>query len=233
MKNKISHIVWISILLFSCSGGGDSTSIPEPQNTAPTIPDLVSPTNSKLCISNFVIFEWGTSTDTEKNPIVYQLQVATDNQFTQITNTTDISNPNQTLSLEKGKAYYWRVKATDSKNASSNYSSTNSFYTEGVSLSNHLPFLPQLLSPDNNSTLSTSTTKLTWTATDVDATDVLTYDVYLGTESSPTLKVGSSISVASFVTNSFISNTIYYWKVVAKDNKGGETIGQVWKFKSN
>lgn len=233
MKNKISHIVWISILLFSCSGGGDSTSTAELQNTAPTIPELVSPTNSKLCISNSVIFEWGASTDAEKNLIVYQLQVATDNQFAQITNTTDISNPNQTLSLEKGKAYYWRVKATDSKNASSNYSSTNSFYTEGVALSNHLPFLPQLLSPDNNSTLSTTTTKLTWTATDVDATDVLTYDVYLGTESSPTLKVGNSISEASFVTNSLISNTIYYWKVVVKDNKGGETIGQVWRFKSN
>jgi hypothetical protein len=25
----------------------------------------------------------------------------------------------------------------------------------------------------------------------------------------------------------------YYWKVVVRDNKGGQTIGQVWNFKTN
>jgi len=26
------------------------------------------------------------------------------------------------------------------------------------------------------------------------------------------------------------SSTKYYWKVTVKDNKGGQTIGQVWSF---
>jgi hypothetical protein len=229
---KIIYITFISSLFFSCGGGGNEP-IGEPQNTAPTIPSLVAPNNSKLCINNSVTFEWAASTDAEKNPIVYQIQIAADNLFTQIVKTLDGTALSQTVDLEKGKAYYWRVKATDSKNASSNYSSTYSFYTEGVALSNHVPFSPQLVRPGLNSTITSTTATLEWTASDADATDVLSYDVYCGIDNPPTSKVGSAISSTSFNVTSLLPTKNYYWKVVVKDNKGGETIGQVWNFKTN
>ena len=47
-----------------------------------------------------------------------------------------------------------------------------------------------------------------------------------------TVKVGDNISTLS--TNVTVEPTKqYFWRVVVKDNKGGETIGQVWKFKTN
>lgn len=233
MKNSvyIANLV-LGTLLFSCSsGGGDAT--PESKNTAPTVPVLSSPTNNKLCIDNSVSFQWNTSTDAEKNPIVYQIQVATDNQFTQIVKTTEVSSNGTTIGLDKGKAYYWRVKATDSKSASSNYSTTYSLYTEGVALSNHLPFLPQLVSPDLSAIILATSATLKWTASDADTNDVLSYDVYLDTNNPPTSKVGSSIATTALDVNALQTSKIYYWKVVAKDNKGGETIGQVWNFKTN
>ncbi len=229
MRNII-YIAIISSLFFSCGGSGNE---PIAKNTAPTIPSLVAPTNSKLCINNSVTFEWAASTDAEKNPIVYQIQIAADNLFTQIVKTLDGTALSQTIDLEKGKAYYWRVKATDSKNASSNYSSTYSFYTEGVALSNHVPFSPQLVRPGLNSTISSTTATLEWTASDVDATDVLSYDVYCGIDNPPTSKVGSAISSTSFNVTSLLPTKNYYWKVVVKDNKGGETTGQIWNFKTN
>lgn len=30
-----------------------------------------------------------------------------------------------------------------------------------------------------------------------------------------------------------VSSTNYYWNVLVKDGKGGETIGQVWNFKTD
>lgn len=203
------------------------------KNTAPTVPVLVAPTNNVSCIDNTVSFEWGASTDAQNDPIRYQLQIATDIQFTQIVKTSQSSLPVQTAILSKGIAYYWRVKAIDSKNASSNYSAIYSFYTEGEALVNHLPFLPQLVLPEYNATIGGSTTALSWTASDVDANDVLAYDVYLGTENPPITKVGTGITATTLNANSLQYATVYYWKVVVKDNKGGEAIGQVWSFKTN
>lgn len=231
MKKNILYCIVFNFLFISCGGGGNEP-IVEPQNLAPSIPNLVSPTLAKLCISNSVNFEWTASVDAEKNPIMYQIQIATDNQFAQIVNATEISNPSHTVTLEKGKAYYWRVKATDSKGASSAYSSVYSFYTEGVAVSNHVPFSPQLVSPTNNATIVGATTTLKWSGSDVDVNDILSYDVYLGTDANPTSKIVENKTSTSFEAT-LQATKIYYWKVVVRDNKGGETNGQVWSFKTN
>lgn len=233
MKNLIIYSLLISFTLVSCGGGeSDPAPTPEPQNTAPSVPTLIAPVTNKLCISNTVSFEWSTSTDAEKNPIVYQLQIASDNLFAQIVNSTEVTAPVHTILLEKGKAYYWRVKATDSKNASSAYSSTFSFYTEGTAVSNHAPFLPQLVLPINNTILNGTSTTLKWSATDVDTNDTLSFDVYLGTETSPTTKIVDNKPLTA-IDASLQSNKTYYWKVVVRDNKGGETNGQIWSFRTN
>ena len=67
--------------------------------------------------------------------------------------------------------------------------------------------------PALNSQTATTVT-LQWTASDADTSDILTYDVYFGTENQPTI----------------VTSATYYWKIVVKDNKGGQTIGQVWIF---
>ncbi len=232
---KTIYLVIVGLLFISCSGSGSdsATPTPEPANTAPSVPTLVAPTNSLLCINNVINFEWNASTDAENNPIVYQLQIATDNQFSQIVSSTNVSSRTQSVTLDKGKAYYWRVRATDSKNASSAYSTTFSFYTEGVAVANYLPFLPELLQPEINSTISGTVASLKWFASDVDVTDVLTYDVYLATTNPPTVKVGENRTAPSFEATSLQPATIYYWRVMVKDNKGGETRGPVWNFRTN
>ena len=232
---KIITFVCLSLSLISCGGGGsdEPAPAPEPVNTAPSIPTLVSPTNSKLCVSNALVLEWNASTDAENNPIVYQIQIATDNLFTQIVRTNEGTTRTFSITLEKGKAYYWRVKATDSKNAASAYSTTFNFYTEGIAVINYLPFLPSLIQPEINATILGATASLKWFASDVDASDVLTYDVFLGTTNPPTIKVLDNKGESTFNATSLQATTIYYWRVVVKDNKGGETRGQVWNFKTN
>lgn len=243
MKNNILYVIFIYLIVVSCSGGGDEPTptptpnptpnpTPEAQNTAPSVPGLVSPTPAQLCISNTVVFGWNVSVDAESNnPIVYQLQIATDNLFTQNVITKEISTPTHTELLVKGKAYYWRVKATDSKGAASAYSTVSSFFTEGTAVTNHAPFLPQLVAPVANAIITLTTTTLKWTGSDID-NDVLSYDVYLGTTSSPSTKVVDNKTTTSYDAT-LQATTIYYWKVVVKDAKGGETQGQVWSFRTN
>jgi hypothetical protein len=228
---KYLYISVISFMLISCSGGGDDP-VPTPKNTAPTTPILVSPTNNKLCIDNSVSFQWDVSTDSNKDPITYQIQVAKDNQFSQIVKTLEGPASYQTISLEKGIAYYWRVKATDNKSLSSSYSSTYNFYTEAIATVNHLPFAPELVKPNLNSLLNTATATLEWSAKDVDVNDKLVYDVYFDTDNPPIAKASENRTTTTLDVNVLASKS-YYWKVVVKDNKGGETIGQIWNFKTN
>jgi len=228
MKYLIFTLI-ISGILISCGGGGGDTPEPTPTNNAPETPTLTYPTNNLLCINNSVAFTWGASTDPDGDSVSYQIQVAKDNLFTQIAHTLTSSTASKTIALDKGVAYYWRVKATDSKNASSNYSSTFQFYTEGTGVTNHLPFSPTLVKPALNATIQTNTVVLEWAASDVDTNDSLTYDVFFGTVNPPTTKQGDNISAKTLTVNVNASIN-YYWKVVVKDNKGGQTIGQVWNF---
>jgi hypothetical protein len=233
MKNSI-YLSLICLIFAACGGGGGDDPVnPPAENTAPSVPVLTIPADNKLCLDNNVSFQWNASTDGQQDAIVYQIQIAKDNAFTQIANTLDNSSlSTSVLALEKNTAYYWRVKATDSKGLSSAYSSTFKFYTAGTAVVNHLPFSPELIAPTINAALNTTTASLKWNASDVDASDVLTYDIYLGTANPPTAKVSENASSKSFDVT-LQPTTQYYWKIVVKDNKGGETVGQVWKFKTN
>ena len=218
----------------SCGGGGGDTPDPSPQpveNKAPSVPTLSKPDNNVLCIDNVVQFSWNAATDPDGDPVSYEFQIATDNQFSENLQNKTASSTSISIDLNKGVAYYWRVKAKDSKNASSNYSSSFSFYTEGEGQKNHVPFSPAIVSPALNEIVQEGTIKLEWNATDVD-NDPLTYDVYFGTVNPPTNKVAEGQSENSYSLD-ITSFTNYYWSVVAKDNKGGVTIGQVWNFKTD
>ena len=229
MRNLL-YIAILSISLWSCGGGGGDTPTPPPVvNTAPTVPTLTSPTNNLLCTDNVLNFQWNASTDSQGDAITYQIEVSKNAQFNPLAHNVTSTTASKSITLEKGVAYYWRVKATDSKSAASNYSATFNLYTEGVGITNHLPFSPVLVSPALNSVQTAATINLQWTASDADTSDTLTYDVYFGTANPPTAIVSANQS-ASSLSRTVAASTKYYWKVTVKDNKGGLTIGQVWSF---
>jgi len=228
--NKIFNLLYLAILLVSCGGGSDSP--PTPENSSPTQPSLNYPTNNLLCIDNIIEFKWTASSDPDNDLISYEVQIAKDRQFSQIIHSVKVATTQKKISLEKGIEYFWRVKAIDSKNASSNYSTINQFYTEGDGVSNHLPFSPVLISPVLGTIETGTTANLQWSASDVDTGDTLTFDVYFGTVNPPTALHSANISETNLVVN-LAASTNYYWKVIVKDNNEGQTIGQDWNFKTD
>lgn len=99
---------------------------------------------------------------------------------------------------------------------------------ESTSQPNLPPTFPFNPSPETGSIHQTITPTLTWDCSDPEG-DPLTYDVYLGTEDNPPLAV-AGISTQTFTNETLQYSTTYYWKIVAHDDQGNSTDGEVWNF---
>jgi hypothetical protein len=71
--------------------------------------------------------------------------------------------------------------------------------------------------------------KLSWQAVADPDGDNVTYDVYFGTDATP-VTVTSAGQAGATYTPTLTANTTYYWKVVAKDPKGGTSQSAIWSF---
>ncbi len=229
MKNLRTYITLISLaLLISCSGDDDGAP-PITVNQAPAAPSLVFPSNNLTCTNFNLEFEWNAVTDPDGDEVSYVIEIAANSNFTTVLFTAVTSETTRTFTLEKGVTYYWRVKAGDTEGNESEYSGTQSFFTEPEAGINTIPSVPQLISPAIGNQLSDTTVTLDWEATDTDD-DALVYDVYFG-DTNPPVLFSENIDMSELeVTLS--PNTIYYWRVVVKDNHQSATIGQVWNFRT-
>lgn len=93
---------------------------------------------------------------------------------------------------------------------------------------NSPPTKPSNLSPWDGAVSVSITPLLSWVCSDPGG-DSLVYDIYFGTNPNPPL-VKSSHTSTVYNPGSLSYSTTYYWRVVAKDSKGGTTYGDVWRF---
>jgi hypothetical protein len=127
--------------------------------------------------------------------------------------------------LSYSTTYYWFVNATDG------YSCINksySFTIENESL-NSPPNVPNSPSPSDGASDVSITSDISWTGGDPDAGDIVTYDVYFGTSSSPPI-VASNQSATSYDPGVLDYYSTYYWMIVAWDDNSTSTTSVVWSF---
>ena len=96
---------------------------------------------------------------------------------------------------------------------------------------NHPPNQPFGPTPAHNAMNVNVLTNLSWSCTDPDPGDELSYDVYFGTTNPPTDKVGTNQS--STVYNPELpleNNTQYFWRIIAWDNLSENNASPIWKF---
>jgi uncharacterized protein (TIGR02145 family) len=91
------------------------------------------------------------------------------------------------------------------------------------------PDRPTNLSPPDNSIDVDTSIIISWTCADPDS-DLLKYDIYLGSNNPPLLKVSSNQTDTFLVIKNLGQGTTFYWKVVARDSCGAATAGNVWRF---
>ena len=94
---------------------------------------------------------------------------------------------------------------------------------------NNPPNVPSNPNPSNHNTGIDINADLSWTGGDPDSGDTVTYDVYFGSSNDPPIvSVGQSDTI--YDPGTMNGNSMYYWKIVSKDNHDVTTWGPVWDF---
>ncbi|GAB6188820.1 hypothetical protein JCM30566_05590 [Marinitoga arctica] len=72
---------------------------------------------------------------------------------------------------------------------------------------------------------------LTWQISQDPNNDPVVYDVYLGTDENSLELIKENLNTTTLVVNNLENDTNFYWKVVAKDDKGGYSESNISTFK--
>ena len=194
----------------------------------PTIPVLSSPSNNGLVKDLKPRLDWknsslpsGTSFDH------YQLQVATDSDFSALVtdvNISDRSNSEFTFlsDLSPNTKYFWRVRAFNTLGHYSRWSTIRSF-REAL-----LP--PQLSSPANDAEPVHLQPPFDWQ----EVPDATSYTIQISKYSSLTKPFFSKKVTSSeyLPTNDLLKNKTVYWRVRANGDNGPSAWSQVWSLKT-
>ena len=90
------------------------------------------------------------------------------------------------------------------------------------------PNAPATPNPADNATSQPLTLNLSWTCDDPNQ-DPLTYDISFGTTNPPS-SVATGLTTPAYDPGQLQASTTYYWQIIAHDNNGLSTTGNVWTF---
>lgn len=192
-------------------------------NNPPNQPSDPNPLNGSIDQPLDLNLSW-TCSDPDGDPLTYDVYFGTSNNPPLVADnrTTTTYNPGQ---LNNNIKYYWKIVAKDNHGASTS-GPIWSFNT--IATVNNPPNAPSNPNPENGAINQSTYLILSWNCSDPDG-DPLTYDVYFGNSVDPPIVSADQINT-NFNPGQLTSNTLYYWKIIAKDNHSSATSGPVWNF---
>ncbi|WP_299158116.1 hypothetical protein [uncultured Tenacibaculum sp.] len=207
---KLIYILIIQLILISCGGSGNEPIEPEVELG---VFELIFPENNTLCTEGKSIskgqvaipLRWNISKNATSYKVVI-INTDTGERTERTTNTNSIE-----VNLLKGTKFSWNVIAILNNKEKS--SSTWNFYSEGVSVSNHIPFPASISIEDNKD----GTINIKWVGSDLD-NDIANYKVYLGESESTTVLIAETTN-NSIENKSINYNKKYFLKIITIDEK--------------
>jgi hypothetical protein len=195
---------------------GDNTEITFRIDTLqPDAPTIVSPKNNENVGDNTPTITWSALTE-NSSPVLYQVTIDNDNDFTSIDNLSDwVADTSYTSGYLWDNFYYVRVRAMD--NAGNVGDNTEiMFYLDTV-----LPDAPTATWPVSANT-NDNTPLLQWTAPAEDSLPIV-YRVFLTND--PTFDTyydSGWVDTENWEYGGELGESEWYWKVKARDNAGNE-----------
>ena len=195
-------------------------------SAAPGAPSLAAPANSQNCetgtsvdaLTSLVTFSWSATPDTDTYNLTYT------NLSDNTTKTkTGISSNSTKILLFKGNAYAWNVQSINS-NSNRASSATWKFYLKGNPVLTNVPLAAVLKTPTTNG----GKTTLTWTGSDPNVGDTLTYTLYLDKVDGKQSPVSTGLTSASKEVT-LDSGTTYYWRIKTTDQTNNSSFSLVSK----
>lgn len=195
-------------------------------NTAPDLPSKPTPADSAVNQPLTATLAWtGADADTG-DTVAFSLYFGTASDPDDNAAVTLSEPAYDPGGLELAQTYYWKVSAQDSYGAETE----GPVWSFSTILSNP-PARPSGPSPASGAEDQALQIELSWSCSDPDEGDSLTFDVYFGPQESPFL-VKQNLAETTYAVNVLRPLTTYYWKVVARDSNGIETEGLVWHFRT-
>ena len=214
-----------------------STFILNNENDAPDAFTLSSPVGGAEVSTLTPTLDWPDVNDVDPLDVLsYTLYLDTPDPGIITIDVGTTSTYEISTSLDDNTTYYWKVKATDVAGLSRE--NTGGYQSFRVNTQNDLPTEFSLLAPENTSMVTDLTPTLLWNeptdADDRSTRSIESYSVYIGTDNSftgitPVVETSNSHTPSSNLTE----DVLYYWKVVATDDDGGETTSATWSFWTN
>ena len=191
-------------------------------NTPPNKPQIIAPSFAKINIPTKVCFK---SIDPDGDKVKYYIDWGDGKK-----QTTDYHNSGEIVCLQhtwlqEGK-YIIRAQAEDDKGDTSSISEFDITIGKGDP-----PYKPYDPSPPNNVTGVSLNPTLSWKGGDPNG-DKVYYTIYFGLNESNLHKIADNITQASYQLNGLQPFTHYYWRVIAYDETGLYTIGDIWNFRT-
>ncbi len=181
-------------------------------------PTLTSPANNAVAQLIAGNMTWSAVTGADN----YLLQVSTDANFntTVINNATLTTNSFAYTALNNNTTYYWRVKATATGGDESAFSSVYQFKT--------VVGIPTLTTPANLSYCISTGGVLMFNS----VSGATAYEIQLASDVAFQNVVSQNLNVngISHTYNLLNNNTVYFWRVKAKNADGAGDYSAVWSF---
>lgn len=201
---------------------------PVRKNRPPATPSNPTPANGSEHIDSPVVLTWNCS-DPDGDTVDYSFFLGTTGaNLSEIASGLTVSN--YTLEdVSANTTYYWKVVATDDKDASS--TSAIWRFTTG-DLTNNPPNEPSNPYPENNmKNVDESSVVFSWTGGDPDG-DSVSYYIYLATleEGINALKQIGTSQTTKYSYVGLSKDETYYWRVKAVDSFGKAKDGPIWQF---
>lgn len=131
------------------------------------------------------------------------------------------------LNLNVLASYYWRVVARDRFGETAG----SPVWRFSTAKANNFPFIPSNPTPDSGAVGQFVRITLSWSGGDPDPGDTVYYDIYLGTSSPPPLLVQNHTQTR-YTPNRLKYDSTYYWRIVARDQRGATVSGPIWQFRT-
>ncbi len=220
-----------TLALHSCQEDGDEDETPPSSGNDPVLAafDLLYVNNNSIDVAFTPSLVWEPSSNQDGDEIKYTLLLDRTVDLDVGEDPTTVVEADLTANfftitqpLLQSTEYKWCVVAGDSDDNEQKSTSVFTFTTGAIDNQPPNPF--DLLIPADLATNQPTDVQLFWeTATDPEG-DPITYDVYVGLSPNPFTIVSSTQSPTNYMNNNLAESTTYYWRVVAKDGKGGYTI---------
>ncbi|MDO3641264.1 hypothetical protein [Mucilaginibacter sp. L3T2-6] len=226
MKNIIFGIMLI-LCLAACSKHNNPT-----PPAAPGKATLLFPATDAVCtigtVKSATVSEIQLQWSGDANTNSYEVHIK--NLYTHADSVAQANNSPLNVLLKRSTPYSWYVISKSSKSSSTAQSDTWKFYTSGPGAIVYAPFPAELIAPKFGATVSATSVMLQWKGSDVQADASLMYDVYFGTDKTPTQIIMANTSATSSFSVTVTAGQTYYWKVVTKDSFKNSSESGVYQF---